>query len=143
MMEKDTITLPAQVGGPDASDATMEPWKQLYGLLSTHCKGPYSPDVAEFAVIFRIDGKLVQWNREGCAYLRRSLKKKYITIDIFVPVSRWKRRTEREIKEYFAERVREALTLCIKRLQKDKTEVDGEQLLKDYDKAVKKYLRAT
>ena len=73
--------------------------------------------------------------------MRRSFKERYITIDVFVPISRWKNRTEQEIREYFADGVREALTLCIRRLQKDKTPVDGDRLLADYEKVVKEYLR--
>jgi hypothetical protein len=72
--------------------------------------------------------------------LRRSFKENYITIDVFVPISRWKDKTELEIREYFAEGVREALILCIKRLKKDKTPVDGDRLLADYEEVVEEYL---
>jgi hypothetical protein len=140
MYSGEAITLAAQVDGPDAVEPTNIPHSELRRLLRRLCKGPYSPDVDEFAPILRIDGSIHQWKREGCAYLRRSLKERYITIDIFVPISRWKNRSEREIREYFASHVREALTLCIKRLQKDKTPVDAERLLKDYEKVVKQYL---
>ena len=134
------ISLAAQTGGPDAGTATWEAWVRLDKLLKEYCKAPYSPDVDEFAPILRIDGSIHQWNREGFDHLRRSLKERYITIDIFVPISRWKDKTEREIREYFAAGVREALTLCVKRLHKDKTQEDGERLMSDYEKAVRDYL---
>lgn len=140
MTETATLTLAAQLYGPDPDESTSLAHHELRQLLREKCKGPYSSEVGEFALILRIDGKFHQWNREGCAYLRRSFKEKYITIDIFVPTWRWKNKSEREIREYFAEGAREALTLCIKRLQKDKTPVDGERLLSDYETVVEEYL---
>jgi hypothetical protein len=77
---------------------------------------------------------------KDCTYLRRSFNENYITIDIFVPISRWKNKLELEIRKYFADGAREALTLCIKRLQKDKTPVDGDRLLAYYEKVVAEYL---
>jgi hypothetical protein len=141
MIVNENVTLGAQVNGPDAHEPTLRPHYELRRLLKVYCTGPYSPDVDEFAPILRIDGSIHQWKREGCAYLRRSFKERYITVDIFIPISRWKNRSEREIREFFADQVRKALTLCIKRLQKDRTPVDGERLMKDYEKAVKKYLK--
>jgi hypothetical protein len=136
-----TVTLAGQADGPDASAATRNSYFELSKLISRYCVGSYSPEVREFAPIFRIDGSINQWNREGCGYLRRNRKEKYITIDIFVPISRWKNRTEREIREYFASQVREALSLCVKRLQKDKTPVDGAAIMRDYERVVEEYLR--
>lgn len=141
MTDNDVVTLAGQVMGPDAAEATRAAHIALRTLLDELCVGPYSQEVDEFAPILRIDGSIYQWNREGCAYLRRSRKDRYITIDIFVPISQWKNRSEREIREYLATQVKEALTLCIKRLQKDKTPVDGEALMRDYEKVVREYLR--
>src|SRR3990172_5034842 len=129
-----TVTLAAQVGGPAADEATEQPHYSLRSLLAKHCVGPYSPDVEEFALIFRIDGDIVHWDSEGCKYLRRSFKERYITIDIFVPRARCQGKTPHEIREFFANGVRDALTLCIKRLRKDKTPVDGERLMSDFEK---------
>jgi len=139
--DQDVVTLASQVEGPEAGEATWDAWLQLNKLLRNYCRKDYSPDVVEFAPILRIDGKYHQWKREGCANLRRSFKERYITIDVFVPVSRWKNRTDLEIRKYFADSVREGLTLCIERLHKDGTQVDGDQLLEDYEMAVKEYLR--
>ncbi len=138
----DTVTLAAQVSEPDPEDVTDRPHDDLRRLLRVNCKGPYSPDVDEFALILRFDGNITQWNLEGCAYLRRSFKERYITIDIFIPRDRWKGRTEVEIRKYLAAGTREALQRCIARLQKDKTPVDGERLMADYDLVEKEYLKA-
>lgn len=135
------VTLAAQIEGPDADEPTLIPHSELRRLLKEKCIGPYSPDVIEFALIFRIDGKFHQWDREGCAFLRRSFKERYITIDIFVPIAQWKGKTERAIRKTFAADVREALMKCIERLRKDKTEVDGDRLMADFDEVEKEYLR--
>jgi hypothetical protein len=137
----DTITLAAQIGDPDTENRLLAPHSELRRLLKDICVGPYSDDVVEFALILRIDGQFAQWNREGCAFLRRSFKERYITIDIFVPISRWNNRTEREIREYFAANVREALSLCARRLKRDKTPIDDERLMSDYELVVIEYLK--
>ncbi len=136
-----TVTLGAHSGGRSAGVTISPPLLALRAALSEHCRGPYSPDVVEFALILRIDGDITHWDLEGCKYLRRSFKERYITIDIFVPQERWQGKTSREIRQYFADGVREALSLCIKRLKKDKTPVDGERLMSDFEKAAAEYLK--
>lgn len=140
-MLTDTVTFGAEVGEADTEDVIDGPHDSMRRLLREKCKGPYSPDVDEFALILRFDGNITQWNREGCAYLRRSFKERYITIDIFIPRDRWKGRTGDEIRKYLAAGTREALQRCIARLQKDKTPVDGDRLMADYDLVEKEYLK--
>ncbi len=141
LMNTDTITLAAQVGEADTEDVINDPHDSLRRLLRERCKGPYSPDVDEFALILRFDGQITQWNIEGCAYLRRSFKERYITIDIFVPRDHWKEKTKEEIRMHLANGVREALLRCVARLRKDKTPVDAEKLMADYDLVEKEYLK--
>ena len=73
----DTITLGAQTSGDD--DRTSKHVLELRKLLATHCKGPYSEEVTEFALVLRIGGNMQEFNFEGCERIRRNRKEKYIT----------------------------------------------------------------
>lgn len=136
-----TVTLAAQLGGPDPKRRTWHPHYDLSSALGRFCKGPYSTEVDEFAIVLRIDGEFQEFGFDGLKYLRRSRKGRYITIDIGIPRNRWEHRTDREIRQHFAKVVREALVACIQRLLKDRTFVNGDALLSDYDKAADEYLR--
>ena len=57
------ITLGAQTSAED--DRTMKHVIELRRLLSVRCQGPYSNDIAEFALILRIGGvRLSPWLRQ-------------------------------------------------------------------------------
>ena len=135
------ITLGVQSGGVQAGE-TMEPhFFPLRKLLQTHCLGPFSPEVDEFSLILRIDGDLGYWNQEGCDRMRRSKKERYITIDIYVPRSRWEGVSGLEIRTYLATCVEDAFRRMIAKLQKDKVAVDGDGLLRDFAKVKERYLQ--
>jgi hypothetical protein len=136
----DTITLGAQTGDPKSSEVTVPQFMPLRELLSTICKGPYSSEVDEFALILRIDGEIWSWDFEGCQKLRRSKKERYITIDIGVPRRRWEDVPSSDIRKYLAECVETALLLCIDRLRKDKVDVNADALMADYRKVKTAYI---
>lgn len=137
---KDTVTLGVQAGDERAGQTTEPHFMSLRKLLASVCIGPYSTEVDEFALILRIDGDGWHWNFEGCQKLRRSKKDRYITIDIGVPRQRWDGVSSDKIREYFSKNVELALAMCIEKLKKDKANIDGDALLRDYQKVKEQYL---
>jgi len=133
MSKSSTITLGAQTSGEDFR--TMDHIKVLRSLLTIHCAGPYSEDVIEFALIFRIGGELQEFNFEGCERLRRNRKAKYITVDLGFPSYRWKGKSDAQIRDYIISAVEEGLVCCVRRLEKDHSPVASDALLSDFDKA--------
>lgn len=140
MSDKPTILVGAQIGGVAADRATDPHIRPLRNLLTTYCLGPYSPEVDEFSLVIRVDGDIGYWNQEGCDRMRRSKKERYITIDIYVPRSRWEGVRGIEIRKYLAACVEEAFQKMIRKLEKDKVVVDGDALLRDFAIVKKKYL---
>jgi len=90
-----TITLGVQTSRED--NRTEKPILEMRQLLALHCKGPYSPDIREFALILRVGGEMQEFKFEGCERIRRSRKEKYITVDLGFPSSRWKGATDSSI----------------------------------------------
>src|SRR5262249_10114320 len=123
-----TISIGEQAGGPE--DGGLGHLKTaLYQLLVRHCRQTYCPAVDHFALGLFVSGSLDKFGAEGIERIRRSRKGRYIGADIVVPEKAWRTRTEKELKVYLADRVREALRLCIARIQKDRDEIDGQRLL--------------
>ncbi len=136
------VTIGAQMGDKLASNAVTPHFMYLKRLFKECCKRTiYSDDVQEFALVLRVDGSIWHWNQEGCDRMRRSKKERYITIDIYVPRSRWEGVSGLEIRTYLATCVEDAFRRMIAKLQKDKVAVDGDGLLRDFAKVKERYLQ--
>ena len=134
----DTVTIGVQSSGDD--DRTDKHIIELRKLLACHCQGPYSQEVREFALVRRIGGDLQEFDFEGCDRIRRSRKEKYITVDLGFPSYRWKGASDQYIREYLAEAIETGLLCCLRRLEKDKTKVDGSKLLADFAQVKRTFL---
>jgi hypothetical protein len=132
------ITLGAQTSGDD--DRTGKHVLELRKLLATSCKGPYSEEVSEFALILRIGGKMQEFDFEGCERIRRNRKNKYITVDLGFPSRRWRGVNDDEIRGYLADVVETGLLCCLHRLMKDKVKVHDANLLSDFSKVKRSFL---
>jgi len=133
-----TISLGAQSSGDD--DRTDKHILELRKLLATYCKGPYSEEIAEFALILRIGGEFQEFDFEGCERIRRNRKGKYITVDLGFPSRRWKGANDSDIREYLAGIVETGLLCCLHRLKKDKVEVVDAALMRDFASVKRRFL---
>jgi hypothetical protein len=136
----DTITLGMQTSGDD--DRTNEHVLDLRQLMAVHCKGPYSEEVVEFALLLRIGGNMQEFDFEGCERIRRNRKEKYISVDLGFPSRRWRGVSDEEIRKYLTELVETGLLCCLSRLQKDKTQVQSSKLMSDFASVKQMFLKA-
>ena len=137
-MISNAITLGAQTSGEDNRvDCHILAFRKLLGI---HCKGPYSDELDEFALILRIGGQMQEFDFEGCERIRRSRKQRYITVDLGFPSRRWKSKSDQDIKVYLAELVETGLLCCARRLDKDKAQIDLQRLISDFGAAKAEFL---
>ncbi len=134
----DTITLGVQSSGDD--DRTDKHVLEFRKLLAASCKGPYSEELSEFALVLRIGGKMQEFDFQGCERIRRNRKDKTITVDLGFPSRRWRGVTDAEIRRYLAEIVETGLLCCLHRLKKDKTKVREANLMNDFAKVKQHFL---
>lgn len=134
------ITVGAQMGDKRASNAVTPHFMALKQSFNQFCAGPYSSEVAEFALVLRVDGDIWHWNRSGCDRMRRSKKDRYITIDIYVPKERWDGVGDIEVRRYLVATAEEALQKMLDKLRRDKAPIEADALLTDLAKAKKHYL---
>jgi hypothetical protein len=109
-----TITLGMQTSGDD--DRTNAHVLELRKLLASHCKGPYSDEIAEFALVLRIGGNIQEFDFEGCERIRRNRKDRYVTVDLGFPSRKWRGVPDSAIRRYLADIVETGLLCCLHRL---------------------------
>ena len=135
----DTLTLGVQSSGDD--DRTGEHVLELRRLLAARCKGPYSDEISEFALVLRIGGKMQEFDFEGCERIRRNRKDRYITVDLGFPSRKWRGVSDSEIRRYLADIVETGLLCCLHRLKKDKVKVHEAKLMNDFTNVKQHFLR--
>jgi hypothetical protein len=139
-MSTEAVTLGMQTSKED--NRTSQHVLRLRKLLTAHCKGPYSSEIREFALILRVGGEMLDFDFSGCERIRRNKKNRYITVDLGFPSSEWNGRSDEHIKRYFAHIVHAGLRCCLERLQRDGVAVQGNKLLTDYERARREYLNS-
>ena len=133
-----TITVGVQTSGDD--DRTGEHVVELRKLLAAHCKGPYSDEIAEFALVLRVGGKMQEFDFEGCERIRRNRKGSYITVDLGFPSRKWRGVPDSVIRGYLADIVETGLLCCLHRLKKDKAKIQQAKLMNDFRNLKKNFL---
>lgn len=127
-----------QTSGDD--DRTGEHVVELRKLLAAHSKGPYSDEIAEFALVLRVGGKMQEFDFEGCERIRRNRKGRYITVDLGFPSRKWRGVPDSVIRGYLADIVETGLLCCLHRLKKDKAKVQEAKLMNDFTNVKKEFL---
>ena len=133
----EAVTLGAQTSADD--NRTTKHVLELRKLLARHCAGPYSAEIHRFALVLRIGGCMKEFD-EGCGFVRRNRKEKHITADLGFPSNRWRHASDLEIRSFLAEAVETGLLCCLRRLEKDKAEVNAAALLQHFAHAKRAFV---
>jgi hypothetical protein len=116
------------------------PKVHLYHMFLKHCTASYCPTIDHFALTLSCSSSADEFGPEAIGRIRRRRPARYITADIVVPLAASVDKTEMQIKEYLATRVRLALEMCVTRLKKDKEVVDELSLFEHVDAAIAEFL---
>jgi hypothetical protein len=130
------------VGGLLALDFVPE-WRANHFYVEGRCVllDSYCPTIDHFALVLRCSSSADEFGPEAIERIRRRRPARYITADIVVPLAASLDKTEKQIKEYLAARVRLALEMCVARLKKDRDVVVDMALLEHVDAAIAEFLR--
>jgi len=127
--------------GDAKSGALYMPMKyRLNQLFEEHCSKSYSPNLDSFSIVLRVSGRIWNFDSEGVERLRRSRKKRYITVDIVIPQKRWKNVPAEKVRDDLAAIVRKALEQEVTRLAKDREDVKQAEFWTDVDKVLQTFL---
>ncbi|HEY2392829.1 MAG TPA: hypothetical protein VGK22_16760 [Candidatus Angelobacter sp.] len=136
------FSLGAQVGGPDAGDATRQDEQELRDAFN-RWQGDYVDAIKEFAFILRVDGRVhkytQEWNILGAQPAKR--KKEWIEVEIGVPEKWWREDEGRNYRIYLVAAIEKGLHSIIELLQRNKHEIKEEALLSDWRNIKSSYLQ--
>jgi hypothetical protein len=90
--------------------------------------------------LLRVSGSIVNFNFEGCERIDLNSRKKYISIDVGVPIARWKDRGDQEIAGYLAGAMREGLEQMLARLRAKRVTCDEPAIRALFEQGVARYL---
>lgn len=96
--------------------------------------------IRQVAFILRVDGDIVQFNFEGCERIDLNLRKKYISIDVGVPMACWKDRSDVEIAQYLASVLPDGLEQMLARLRAEKIACDEDQVRALFERGLSRYV---
>jgi hypothetical protein len=138
--EEAYVVIPAQIGDSNASSAVSPHIMDLVKLLDRYCNNHYAENIDEFTPILRVDGDIGHWDFEGLQRLRLMKKKRYITVDIGMPKSRWQNVPPEKIKQYLFDNLKLALEAFVQKLKKEHISVDEQRLFTDLKNVEREYL---
>lgn len=136
----EAISVSAQFGGGPGSTLVKPHFFELKKALRSAGREIPCEVIREIAFILRVDGDIVQFNFEGCERIELNRRKKYISIDVGVPVARWKDRSDLEIAEYLAVSMRDGLEQMLSRLRAEKLSCDDATVRAMFEEGMARYL---
>lgn len=136
MANREYITFGVQAGDSAANAVVQPHYMRLREVLREHCRGDYSEAIKEFAFVLRIDGKISQWQKIGCDYLRVSPKRGCATVDIFMPMDVWEDHRSSQIPSFLRHYIEEGFMQIMERVASKKIAIKTEELYSDFGRAM-------
>jgi len=138
-LSPEAISFSAQFGGVDASTILKPHFfalkKEFHVAQDLPCDA-----IREMAFILRADGAIQQFHFEGCENVELNRKKKYISIDVGVPIKRWQGRSDAEIAAYLIDSMWEGLEEMLARLAANKITCDAAAIRVLFEAGAQRYL---
>jgi hypothetical protein len=141
--KENSFSLGAQIGGPDRPEAVGREDQRLRNAFNKW-KGQYTETVREFAFLLRVDGSLnrytEEWKIPGAQPAKR--KRDWIEVEIGVPQSWWEAEGVEGYRGHLTQAIDDGFHSMIAVFQRNKHEIDGEALLKDWERIKREFLNA-
>jgi hypothetical protein len=138
-MQRPAIDCSAQMGGKDV-DAVLQPHFHAFKMAFAY-GGAVLPciQIERLAFVVRADGAVQKFNFEGCENVDLNRKKKYISIDVGVPISRWQDRSDAEIAAYLIDSMWEGLEEMLAHLAANKIVCDAAAIRALFEIGMQRY----
>jgi hypothetical protein len=123
------ISFGSQYGGKDAFAAVGPTITKLESLANSITTVPYGAIIQSLSFVFRVDGAIQQWNIFGCDNAQIDKKEKYASIDIGIPITKWKNVETTHVRGYIAQCLAEGAAILIDHLAMHNISFDAQRAL--------------
>jgi hypothetical protein len=134
----DWYELAAQVSGPDAGAVMRSHILAIKQAFRENAHGPFATVIDQFTFILRVDGSVRTWSIPEVGGIDFNPKKKYISIDIHIPLGVWQA-GDRSVCHHIDRTFRLGLADMITKLQSKSVSVDEEAAKDSLSKALRQY----
>jgi hypothetical protein len=101
---------------------------------------PFSSDLNEIAFLIRADGKFQNFRFEGHENIKVDKRDKAVSVDIGVPVDRWRGKTRREIAEYLVGAMRNSISDVLAEASKRGLQADSTLVMEVFERSMELYM---
>lgn len=140
-MQLPAIGCSADFGGDDAASALL-PHFRAFKVAFADSGEALPSGIERAAFILRVGGSVRDFPFEGCENVDLNRKKKYISIDVGVPIKRWQGRSDVEIAAYLIDSMWEGLEEILARLAANKIPCDASAIRALFEAGAQRYLAA-
>ncbi len=128
-----SFSLGSQIGGPDTPPPVLREEQRLRNALNSW-KGNYTQAIREFAFLLRVDGSLVRYTEAWkiCGAQPAKRKQDWLEVEVGVPEAWWQDGGVENYKRQLSEAIESGLQSMVELLKRNKHEVDGVALLRDW-----------
>ena len=139
--EDQKAKLPFLVLGADYRDSLvarkLDPHLLALRQITSALKGnSYGNSIDHIYLTLRVDGQFVNWNLAGVFRVRLMSKLKYLRCDVHFLNPEIMQSTPKELSLLFSNRVIQAASACLDRLERTSTEFDRMQFQEDLQKSI-------
>lgn len=128
--------------GPEVYDIFRPHWLHLKNIMNKTKTSAIPKNFESLTFILRIDGSLGSFHGDGLDNLRVSETRRYISIDICLPESRWKNKPDFYIANTISSNIVSSAALIYTRLRKKHIQCDEQALTLDLEKVAHKYIKS-
>ena len=111
------IQIRGQYGDPKAPDFFFPLQKKLNDLFKKYLKGVYFDTLIKLSIIFRVSGKVRDFDHVGPEKLKYLKKDNELTIDLAFSEEQWKNVDKEQFRKLVKEGVNECITLLLEKAE--------------------------
>jgi hypothetical protein len=100
---------------------------------------PYFKTIENFVIIFRVEGPISKFGKEGPDRLEYIKKTRELGIDFVVSEDIWKQRESNELKTYFSQAIRDSFNILLENAMKWGFVNNKERLVEDFNTKIEEF----
>lgn len=139
-LPRDGFLISAQYGDIESAAAIRPNFRAIKAALRADVDAIACEHIHQFAYVLRVSGSITSFEFEGCEKIDLNRRKHYISIDVGVPMVRWKDKTDTEIAQYLVNVLPDGLEQMLARLRTEKIVCDEAVVRGLFAQGIARYL---